>query len=217
MDNIIISGDLNKIRITLSEENFRLDYFILTIENGHLNVLKYLLEKFPKIKCDFFWVDQAIKSNQTEILEYLLQRPGLKMEIKFMWLAAKYNRFDMLKILRENYACPWNDWVADEAIETGNFEMIKYLMENGCPFGSRSRLLAVNTGNMEIVRFVVEKSPYLDLISGTCLTETASKEGYFDVLKYLRTECNLPCPWNKERCLEFAKAEDMKKWILEQN
>lgn len=144
MDDLIISGDLNKIKTTLSEENLTLDHFSLAIENGHLDVLKYLLETFPKIKCDFFWVDQAIISNQVEILHYLLKRPGLIMEVKFIWLAVKYNRFNILKILRENYSCPWNEWIPGEAIRSGNIEIIQYLIENKCPLGLNFIWLANN-------------------------------------------------------------------------
>ena len=49
---------------------------------------------------------------------------------------------DMIKWLREEKGCPWNEMMAVNAIQSGNVELINYLKVKGCPFSN----FAVLTG-----------------------------------------------------------------------
>ncbi len=52
-------------------------------------------------------------------------------------IAAKNDNFEMLKWLKEN-ECPWNANTCSFAAYVGNFEMLKWLKENDCPWDENS-------------------------------------------------------------------------------
>ena len=54
-------------------------------------------------------------------------------ETSFCWQVAKTNKLELLKWIREEKKCEWDEWTIDAAARQGNLEMVKYCVANECP------------------------------------------------------------------------------------
>ena len=102
---------------------------------------------------------------------------------------------DVLKYLHEN-GCPWDKWTCCDAAERGHLDVLKYAHENGCPWPTADAIAGL-----------------INPLYDPDVCKAAAKGGYLDVLKYARAN---GCPWDRNRCLECAKGEQTRAWILSQ-
>ena len=82
---------------------------------------------------------------------------------------ARTNKLELLKWIREEKKCEWNDWTINAAAYQGNLEMVKYCVANKCPIGTALR------------------------DAGACAN--AAENGQLECLKYLREEAKAPWDW----------------------
>ncbi|CAM9525094.1 unnamed protein product, partial [Sphacelaria rigidula] len=120
--------------------------------------------------------------------------------------------------------------VAQRAAESGNFEVLKWAVAQGCKLSDRvSIAAAANGGDIEMLLFLIHaKCPFPKKISAPC--EEAASEGNLEVLGLLRQmDCQWgegtstaaarnghlhvlqwtrsqdpPCPWNEQTCAMAA-------------
>src|SRR4030042_7047759 len=110
--------------------------------------------------------------------------------------AAKAGDFNKVKDLvangaNVNYKVRWLDRDAtplEEALESGNFDIIKFLIDKGADIDKESDTLfilqnAVWKGNLKIVKYLLEKGSYLNKSCSNDLIFSAV--GHHDVLQYL--------------------------------
>ena len=57
-------------------------------------------------------------------------------ESYFCWRVAQTNKLELLKWIREEKKCKWDDRTIDAAAYRGNLEMVKYCVANECPIGT---------------------------------------------------------------------------------
>ena len=88
-------------------------------------------------------------------LSWALEKCSEKKE-RFCAQMALNGNFDLLKFLHEN-ECPWNEWTCANAAKIGHFECLKYLHENGCPWDKWTCEYASENGHLECLKYLHEK------------------------------------------------------------
>jgi hypothetical protein len=101
---------------------------------------------------------------------------------------AKTNKLELLKWVREEKKCEWDEWTINGAAYKGNLEMLKYCFANGCPYDEkRSCRQAAGKGHLDCLRFLFNKvKPSRKTEKDAA--ETAGYYGHLDILKYFVKE-----------------------------
>lgn len=114
--------------------------------NGHLHILRWLLENgFPiSIQATI----RTVENKNYEILKWMFSSK-LPLNIHMCKNAAKSGDLAMLKYLRspstgnaisgdnKENGCPWNELTCIFAARYGHLEVLKWAIENGCPFDAK--------------------------------------------------------------------------------
>jgi len=134
---------------------------------------------------------------------------------------AQTNKLELLKWIREEKHCDWDQDTIHAAAEQGNLEMLKYCVANKCPMNEETCAYAAIGGELECLKYLHEQvkapwdshtavvaglSGYLHILEylvekkydkfdeGAC--RCAAKYGHLDCLKYLRETAK--APWNSD-------------------
>ena len=174
------------------------------IENGDLDIVKYLVEKGGKVGFDT--VSYAAGTGNLELVEYLIEKcgkigdkavyyaaekgnldfvkclvkKGAKIGDETVSKAAESNRLDLVKFLVENGG-KIGDEAVSSAAEKGNLDLVKFLVENGGKIGDDAVSKAARTDNLELVEYLVEKGAEI----GDVAVYYAAEKGNLDFVKYL--------------------------------
>ena len=139
----------------------------------------------------------------------------------FCWQVARTNKLELLKWIREEKKCEWDEGTINEAACHGNLEMVKYCVANECPidedacscaaqnghleclkylheevkasWDSWTALRAAENGHLHILEYLVERK-YDKYDEDAC--EFAAMNGHLDCLKYLHETAK--APWNSD-------------------
>lgn len=211
--------------------------FIKAIEYGRLEILKHFHgngsyvpeastedEKLDKLEYDFLSILRDLDENYHHSDE-------------FCGIAAQNGYLDVLKYLRE-IGYNWNDDTALEAV--CNLEILKFLLENGCPYSREVLSCAAEKGCLDTIVYLHENgyayenyyphryaanNGHLNVIiylQGIgCLwdaraSENAAHSGHLDIVTYLH-EHN--CPWDASTFIEAAGSGNLEmiKYLHENN
>ena len=118
----------------------------------------------------------------------------------------------------------YNIHIAQEAAFRGHFEVLKWLKENGCPFGDACTPAATG-GHLEILKWLKNEGG-CNFNGRTCASAAkggpwgssscamAAQEGHFEVLKWLKEN---GCPCTKDTFSHAAGRGniEMLKWLKE--
>ena len=141
-------------------------------------------------------------------------------ETYFCWKVAQTNKLELLKWIREEKKCEWDEGTINEAACHGNLEMVKYCVANDCPIDGRACAYAAENGHLEVLKYLREevKAPWdwataawaahnghlhileylverkYDQFEYAC--EDAAAFGHFHCLKYLHETAK--APWDEE-------------------
>jgi len=141
-------------------------------------------------------------------------------ETDFCSEVAETNKLELLRWIREEKKCKWDEETMSSAASQGNLEMIKYCVANKCPVDERACTRAARNGHLEVLKYLREevKAPVngkvikiaachgdLELIRYIVEKKCAGWEngyldaldiiamhGHFQCLKYLHEEVKLP-------------------------
>jgi len=107
---------------------------------------------------------------------------GWKDETDFYLQVAKTNKLELLKWIREEKKCEWDEETINAAAEQGNLEMVKYCVANECPIDVFACADAALEGHLECLKYLREevKAPW-DFWTGTL----AAQNGHLHILEYL--------------------------------
>ena len=134
---------------------------------------------------------------------------------------ARTNKLELLKWVREEKQCKWNEWTINAAARQGNLEMVKYCVANECPINVDACASAAKSGHLECLKYLREeaKAPW-DSWTATRATQNghlhileylverkfdeyhalscvyAAEKGHLDCLKYLHETAK--APWNSQ-------------------
>jgi len=101
---------------------------------------------------------------------------------------AQTNKLELLKWVKEEKKCEWDEKTINDAASVGNLEMLKYCFANGCPYDEQeSSCNAAEEGHLDCLRFLFDK------VKPSRETEReaagmAAQYGQLDILKYFVEE-----------------------------
>ena len=100
----------------------------------------------------------------------------------FCWKVAKTNKLELLKWIREEKKCKWDELTINAAAEQGNLEMVKYCVANECPITAYTCAHAAQNGHLEVLKYLREevKAPW-DFKTAA----RAAQNGHLHILEYL--------------------------------
>ena len=163
-------------------------------------------------------------------------------ETYFCWKVAKTNKLELLKWIREEKECEWEQDTIYTAAGQGNLEMVKYCVANECPIDTYACAFAAKDGHLECLKYLREevKAPwdsvtaYFAAESGHLhileylverkydqyhewACELVAKFGYLDCLKYLHETAKWP--WNYLAVREAHKKNQTEcvQYLLDNN
>ena len=74
-------------------------------------------------------------------------------ETNFCDQVAKTNKLELLKWIREEKKCEWDEDTINVAAKQGNLEMVKYCVANECPIDENACAYAAESGNLECLKY----------------------------------------------------------------
>jgi hypothetical protein len=103
-------------------------------------------------------------------------------ETYFCWKVARTNKLELLKWIREEKKCEWDEGTINEAACHGNLEMVKYCVANDCPIDGRACAYAAENGHLEVLKYLREevKAPW-----NWATAAWAAHNGHLHILEYL--------------------------------
>jgi len=104
-------------------------------------------------------------------------------ETEFCRRVAQTNKLELLKWIREEKECEWNERTINAAAYHGNIEMIKYCVANKCPMDVYACACAAQGGNLECLKYLHEevKAPW----NSRTAAAWAAENGHLHILEYL--------------------------------
>jgi hypothetical protein len=125
-------------------------------------------------------LDKAIKFGDLDFYKYLVEEKGAKIGDDAVEKAAETGNLELVTYLVEKGAKIGDDAV-EKAAETGNLELVTYLVEKGAKIGDDAVEYAAKTGNLELVEYLVKNGAKIgdDAVSG------AVRNRKSNVVKYL--------------------------------
>ena len=149
-------------------------------------------------------------------------------ELSFGFEVAHTNKLELLKWIREEKKCEWDEQTIAAAAFEGNLEMVKYCVAKKCPIDVRACACAAGNGHLEVLKYLREeaKAPRdLETAAGAAenghlhmleylverkfdqynflACKRAAEFGHLDCLKYLHETAK--APWNARAVREARK------------
>lgn len=176
----------------------------------NIEIVKWLVSK--KCPMDRELSVYAIEYfNDIEILKWL-RSEGCELSTHTMNRAIRKNNFEIIKWLRSE-GCQWEDkYTFGLAIDQCDFEILKWMKRNGCQINNSSMMSAILKQRFEIVKWLdchILCSAFMNgllldheifkwlILNRQCasrscecyrLCETAARNGYYDIVKWLILE-----------------------------
>ena len=136
-------------------------------ENGHFEIVKYLVEKGGKI--DNGAVSFAARNGHFDIVKYLL---GDEVRDK---------KGNVYKFPEDKKKAVLGSSAVQYTALRGNFDMVKYLVEKGGTIQGDTIQYVAQKGRLDIASYLVEKGGFISNYA----VEFAAEAGMFDMVKYL--------------------------------
>ena len=164
---------------------------IVSAWNGHLDVVKYLLERGANIHAQDDWalIGSAAKGH-LNVVKYLLERGAdihAHYDYALRWNAEE-GHLHIVKYLverganihaQDDYALKWS--------AEGHLDVVKYLVERGADIHAQDDMalrFSAEKGYLEIVKYLVESGADIYARNDEALRESA-RNGHLNVVKYL--------------------------------
>ena len=145
--------------------------------------------------------------------------------------AASKGQLAVLKWLNENLDSRCDSYTLSNAISSGHFESVKYLLDHGCDPDDEACDIAATSGSLDVLKLLVSlgcewedsvidyaaAGGYLDIIEWANDNDCPSSElacahaasfGQLDTLKWLRAR---GCPWDEETT-RYASTDEIYDW-----
>ena len=136
--------------------------------------------------------DDAVSRGCSTTLRCLQRQGRLSRKENLCQAAARSGQFEELKALRaEN--CPWDEETCAYAAEGGYLEVLQWARTNRCPWNEETCAIAAEGGHLEMLQWARANGCPWDW--ETCTM--AAEGGHLEVLQWARANC---CPCNKFTC-----------------
>ncbi|CAL6375199.1 unnamed protein product [Bathycoccus prasinos] len=166
-------------------------------KNGHLHILKYLVEKdydIPRPRA----CDEAAENGHLECLKYLREVAKAPWDKKTVLGAAENAHLHILKYLVEGRYPYFQASACARTAECGHLECLKYLHEVAkLPWDHETGESAASGGHLHILKYLAERKYSCWLSWGHDRACTlAARAGHLECLKFLREVMKMP--WGKQ-------------------
>jgi hypothetical protein len=150
---------------------------------GHLEVVRWLHETFPDIRCTTRAMDMAARNGNLDIVRFLHENRTEGCTTFAMDAAARSGYLDIVTFLHENRSEGCTKCAMNLAAGFGHLEVVKFLHLNrteGCTSDAIND--AARNGYLEVVQYLYENK----LARNACvaMVEAASR-GHLKILEYL--------------------------------
>jgi hypothetical protein len=110
------------------------DVYEKPIKAGNLNMLRWLRERGCPMNTGLVCYTAASTGN-VEVMSFLYEHGG-ELNALIMATAAERGFLELCQFLRSVLPtpCPWDERAVMRAAEGGHLELLRWLMENGCPW-----------------------------------------------------------------------------------
>jgi ankyrin repeat protein len=157
LDNVKRLVEIEEVDIT-TDDNIAIKW---ASENGHLEVVKYLVSKGADIIYPDGELLGACANGHLEVAKYLLD---IGVDVKcyaMIGMVCEANQIEILKFLVKNGADVTSEgcWALISSASSGHLSITKYLVEVGSDVttkGNRAIALAKYYGHLEVVKYLVD-------------------------------------------------------------
>lgn len=137
----------NDINLQSIWHSFHCEY---AAQNGHLHILKYLHDN----GCP--WDSETVKNaawfGKDDCLQYALENNCPKINATCQ--AVRSKNFKCLQLLHQ-YECEWEYDTAELAAFYNRIDMLKFVIENGCPFSTETLNWAASNGSLKSIEYLL--------------------------------------------------------------
>ncbi len=168
----------------------------LAAENGHFEVLKWARANGCPIYEEIY--ENAANGGNLEILQWL-RDPMVALEMSDVvhewpsgicdWAIMDSSRrktdaeiITMIKYIRREGGV-WDEETCDVAMESGRIEVLRWLLDNGCPYYRDITHNACYFSNIKMIQWLLERFPESPLNDNACMA--AVQGGQLHVLQWL--------------------------------
>ena len=167
--DICKKGNLENIISLINQECNKNNILICMCQFGHLEIVKYLIEKCRvDVRSENDWaVQEASRHGHIQVVKYLVEKCGVDARAKYDYavrIASMGGYLEVVKYLVEKCeadARADNDFAVRWASKKGHLEVVKYLVKkcgaNARTYNDEAVLLASIYGHFEVVKYLVEK------------------------------------------------------------
>jgi hypothetical protein len=139
-------------------------------------------------------------------------------ERSFCEQVARTNKLELLKWIREEKKCKWDEGTITAAAYQGNLEMVKYCDANECPINEYACAYAARNGHLEVLKYLREeaKAPWYSVTASW-----AASNGHLHILEYLverkfdkfdRWACYYAAKFGHLDCLKYLHETAKAPW-----
>jgi hypothetical protein len=121
----------------------------------------------------------AVDSGSVELMAWMLQQPGMQLCEKVMSICVFRGHMALCQYLHAQQ-CPWNTVATSQAALDGHIDILRWLLDNGCPCDEhKTGLSAGEGGSIEVLTYMQQQGM---LTSPALLTEMLDIAAVFDKL-----------------------------------
>ncbi len=218
------------------------DLKFLHLVNGETRKLIKRSSREEELKKKFKIEEMSSISTLEFAWEHKSLWPSYWDETSFCWEVAHTNKLELLKWIREEKECKWDEYTINRAAEHGNLEMVKYCVANESPIDLMACACAALNGRLEILKYLREevKAPWdwytatraakyghLHILEylverkfdkyGVCACEYAAMNGHLDCLEYLHETAKAPWASGAVRVARENKHFECVQYLLDNN
>jgi hypothetical protein len=129
----------------------------------------------------------AAESGNIELIDWLLQQPGMELSEEVVSAAAEEGHIAVCQYLHAQQ-CAWDETSTSNAAASGNLGLLRWLMDNGCPWYAGFLCMSAAQGDgIEVLLYLQQEG----LLTSATLTDALRAAGSFDkfaTAKWLREQ-----------------------------
>eukprot|EP00953_Heterococcus_sp_UTEX-ZZ885_P007680 4633-Heterococcus_DN1.PRE.4 len=155
---------------------------------GHFELVRWCYEHGWRFEVAMEGVHAAAESGNVELMVWLLQQPGMQLNEEAMTLAVFRGRMAMCQYLHAQQ-CPWDDSATSQAAKDGHIDILRWLIDNGCPcdaFGTGKS--AAEGGGVEVLSYLQQQGLLTSAALLTVMLDLAAVFGKLNAAKWLRAQ-----------------------------
>ena len=164
----------------------------MAAEYGKFDIIRYLNEKLNILPSED-GLEGAVGTGQMDLVKYLVDR-GMIPNDRGAFFAARNGYLDMVRYLLEDLKMTLSDSIINAGTDTGQIEVIRYLVSKGFKPTVYTANLAACRAQDEVVQYLIENFGIRPNIDGANL---AARRRHAEVIRYCVEELGFTLQENK--------------------